>query len=152
MFFGLAADACPPPAQNPDLPLTFYLLCPCADSHCPTWANNLDGHINLRDAVRGTISFNVSGGKFYRLRTDGKVATLIVRYAPDCCPHTCMRNAGAWCISMLPSTLLLTELRATSSQMQNAWNVTISDPWVKALETSWCTAGLRIHFAVQTYR
>lgn len=28
------------------------------DSHCPTWENNLDGHINLRDAINRTISFD----------------------------------------------------------------------------------------------
>src|SRR5437879_848093 len=27
------------------------------DSNAPTWANNLDGHVNLRDAVRRTITF-----------------------------------------------------------------------------------------------
>src|SRR3954451_12329512 len=28
------------------------------DANAPTWANNLDGHLNLRDAVRRTITFN----------------------------------------------------------------------------------------------
>eukprot|EP00798_Chlamydomonas_sp_ICE-L_P024423 gene24423-10022_t len=49
------------------------------DSHCPTWSNNLEGQVNLREAVRGTLSLSVPGGKFYKLRTDGKIATLIVR-------------------------------------------------------------------------
>mmetsp|Transcript_2846 Transcript_2846/g.4899 ORF Transcript_2846/g.4899 Transcript_2846/m.4899 type:complete len:545 (+) Transcript_2846:107-1741(+) len=50
------------------------------DSHAPTWANNLDGQFNLREAVSGTISFTAPAtGKVYRLRTDGKLATLIVR-------------------------------------------------------------------------
>ncbi|GFH22763.1 malate synthase, partial [Haematococcus lacustris] len=32
------------------------------DSHAPTWSNNLDGHINLRDALRRTISFAAPNG------------------------------------------------------------------------------------------
>jgi len=46
------------------------------DANSPTWANNLDGQINLRDAVRRTISFD-SGEKQYKL--DEKTATLVVR-------------------------------------------------------------------------
>ncbi|EFJ40428.1 hypothetical protein VOLCADRAFT_109454 [Volvox carteri f. nagariensis] len=49
------------------------------DSHAPTWANNLDGHVNLRDAIRRTISYTAPNGKQYRLRGDGKLATLLVR-------------------------------------------------------------------------
>lgn len=33
-----------------------------ADSHAPTWAGNLDGHINLRDALRRTITFTAPNG------------------------------------------------------------------------------------------
>ena len=47
------------------------------DSHCPTWEATIEGQINLRDAVRGTISLEVPGGKSYKLNE--KVATLIVR-------------------------------------------------------------------------
>lgn len=48
------------------------------DSCSPTWANLLDGQINLRDAVAGTISFeHPQSGKQYALGE--KVATLIVR-------------------------------------------------------------------------
>jgi len=36
------------------------------DANCPTWHNMIDGQINLRDAVRRTISFR-SNGKQYRL-------------------------------------------------------------------------------------
>ncbi|GFR44783.1 hypothetical protein Agub_g6115 [Astrephomene gubernaculifera] len=49
------------------------------DSHAPTWANNLDGHVNLGDAIRRTISYTGPNGKQYKLRTDGKLATLLVR-------------------------------------------------------------------------
>src|SRR6266478_623963 len=46
------------------------------DANCPTWHNMVDGQINLRDAVRRTISFEQSG-KQYRLRD--KTAVLIPR-------------------------------------------------------------------------
>ena len=46
------------------------------DSNTPNWHNQLQGHINVRDAVRGTISLE-QNGKQYKL--NDKVATLIVR-------------------------------------------------------------------------
>jgi malate synthase len=46
------------------------------DSNAPTWANNLDGHVNLRDAVRRTITFS-TGAKQYALNET--TATLVVR-------------------------------------------------------------------------
>ena len=47
------------------------------DSNAPTWSNLIDGQLNLRDAVRGTISFQQPGGKLYKLNP--KHATLMVR-------------------------------------------------------------------------
>jgi malate synthase len=47
------------------------------DSHTPTWDNNIQGQINLRDAVNRTISFTSPEGKSYQLAD--KVATLMVR-------------------------------------------------------------------------
>lgn len=48
------------------------------DSNSPTWNNVIEGQINLRDAVDGTISFhNSESGKFYKLNKN--VATLMVR-------------------------------------------------------------------------
>ena len=46
------------------------------DSNTPTWHNTIQGQINLRDAVDGSISLE-SGGKSYSLGDD--LATLIVR-------------------------------------------------------------------------
>src|SRR5574339_791698 len=46
------------------------------DANCPTWFNMIDGQINLRDAVRRTISLE-TGGKRYKL--NDKTAVLIVR-------------------------------------------------------------------------
>ncbi len=48
------------------------------DSNTPTWDNNIQGHINLADAVRGTIAFDdPNSGKHYEL--GDKTAVLIVR-------------------------------------------------------------------------
>lgn len=47
------------------------------DSNSPTWDNNIQGQINLRDAVNGTISFTSPEGKAYALKD--KVATILVR-------------------------------------------------------------------------
>ena len=47
------------------------------DSNSPTWQNNIEGQMNLRDAVRREISFRESGGQTYRLNE--KIATLLVR-------------------------------------------------------------------------
>src|SRR3954469_22752430 len=46
------------------------------DANCPTWHNMIDGQLNLRDAVRRTITFQ-SGGKQYQLKD--KTAVLIPR-------------------------------------------------------------------------
>jgi malate synthase len=47
------------------------------DSNSPTWTNNLDGHVNLRDAINRTITFTNPEGKSYKLNE--KTATLLVR-------------------------------------------------------------------------
>src|SRR3954453_9979062 len=46
------------------------------DANCPTWHNMVDGQLNLRDAVRRTISFE-QGGRQYQLKD--KTAVLIPR-------------------------------------------------------------------------
>jgi len=48
------------------------------DSNSPTWENNINGQINLRDAANRTINFtNIHNKKFYELNND--IATLMVR-------------------------------------------------------------------------
>jgi malate synthase len=47
------------------------------DSTTPSWDNQIQGQINVRDAVRGTISFSSPEGKQYTLNKT--VATLLVR-------------------------------------------------------------------------
>jgi malate synthase len=47
------------------------------DANSPTWSNILEGQINLRDAVRRTISFTREDGKRYELNE--KTAVLLVR-------------------------------------------------------------------------
>src|SRR5690349_20759162 len=47
------------------------------DSNSPTWRNNVEGQLNLRDAVRREISFTGPEGKQYRL--NDTIATMLVR-------------------------------------------------------------------------
>mgnify|MGYP003347566758 FL=1 len=47
------------------------------DSNTPTWDNQLDGQLNIRDAVRGELSFTNEAGKRYAL--NDKTATLLLR-------------------------------------------------------------------------
>jgi len=47
------------------------------DANCPTWFNMIDGQINIRDAVRRTITFEQEGGKRYSLNE--RTAVLIPR-------------------------------------------------------------------------
>ncbi|HEX3729137.1 MAG TPA: malate synthase A [Opitutaceae bacterium] len=47
------------------------------DATSPTWANLLEGQVNMRDAVRRTITFANPDGKQYALKE--KTATLVVR-------------------------------------------------------------------------
>jgi malate synthase len=47
------------------------------DSNTPTWENTIQGQVNLRDAVDGTISFTNPDGKEYALGEE--LATLLVR-------------------------------------------------------------------------
>ena len=47
------------------------------DSNSPTWTNTIEGQINLRDAIRKTISFKNENGKEYKLNET--TATLLVR-------------------------------------------------------------------------
>lgn len=47
------------------------------DANAPTWSNMVEGQLNLRDAVRGTITFDSPDGKHYSLNPDH--AALMVR-------------------------------------------------------------------------
>ena len=47
------------------------------DANTPTWANLVDGQVNLIDAIERTLDFTSPEGKQYHL--DPKVATLVVR-------------------------------------------------------------------------
>jgi malate synthase len=47
------------------------------DANAPTWRNMVSGHINLRDAIDGTISYDGSDGRHYELAPE--TATLLVR-------------------------------------------------------------------------
>ncbi len=47
------------------------------DSNAPTWENMIEGQINLRDAIRRTITFTSPEGKQYKL--NDQVAVIMVR-------------------------------------------------------------------------
>ncbi len=47
------------------------------DANSPTWANQVEGHLNLIDAIDGSITYESSDGREYRLGPDP--ATLLVR-------------------------------------------------------------------------
>jgi malate synthase len=47
------------------------------DAHSPVWESTIQGQINLRDAVNGTVEFVSPEGARYRLKD--KIATLLVR-------------------------------------------------------------------------
>jgi malate synthase len=47
------------------------------DANAPTWANQVEGHVNLIDAIERTITHDSSEGQHYEL--DEEVATLLVR-------------------------------------------------------------------------
>ncbi len=47
------------------------------DANSPTWANVIEGQINLRDAIRRTITWTSPEGKYYALKD--KIATIVAR-------------------------------------------------------------------------
>src|SRR5947209_5482740 len=47
------------------------------DANAPTWRNMVTGHINLRDAIEGSITYDGSDGRHYALSE--RIATLLVR-------------------------------------------------------------------------
>ncbi len=49
------------------------------DSLAPDWNKVIDGQINLRDAVNGTISYTNEAGKIYQLKPDPAVLICRVR-------------------------------------------------------------------------
>ena len=62
------------------------------DANAPTWANQVGGHVNLVDAIEGTIEYSSSEGKEYRLVDDP--ATLMVRPRGLHLPEKHMRIDG----------------------------------------------------------
>jgi malate synthase len=47
------------------------------DANSPTWQNQVEGHVNLIDAIEGTITYDSSEGRRYELAEE--TATLLVR-------------------------------------------------------------------------
>jgi malate synthase len=63
------------------------------DANTPKWDNNIQGHLNLRDAIRRRIDYVSPEGKAYKL--DAKVATLFVRPRGWHLPEKHVRVDGA---------------------------------------------------------
>ena len=64
------------------------------DATAPTWSNLIEGHINLRDAIRGDITFeDPNSGKHYQLKDE--IATLLVRPRGWHLPERHVRVDGA---------------------------------------------------------
>ncbi|GGG52488.1 malate synthase [Kocuria dechangensis] len=49
------------------------------DASSPTWYNQVDGILNLRDAARGTLSHTSPDGRSYTLRQDAPLAVVVTR-------------------------------------------------------------------------
>jgi malate synthase len=49
------------------------------DASTPHWRNVVGGQVNLRDAIRRNIAFRSPEGKSYALKTDQRLATIVVR-------------------------------------------------------------------------
>lgn len=49
------------------------------DANTPHWENVVGGQVNLKDAIRRTIEFTSPQGKAYQLRTDQRLATIVMR-------------------------------------------------------------------------
>jgi malate synthase len=49
------------------------------DANTPHWQNVVSGQVNLYDAVRGQLAFTSPEGKEYALRTDRRLATIVMR-------------------------------------------------------------------------
>ncbi|HMN35177.1 MAG TPA: malate synthase A [Chiayiivirga sp.] len=47
------------------------------DSTSPTWANLVEGQVNLRDAVAGSISFTAENGRHYALKPDAATVLMV---------------------------------------------------------------------------
>src|SRR5213083_1068064 len=73
------------------------------DANCPTWHNMVEGQINLRDAVRRTISFEQSG-KRYRLQ-DSTAVLSCRRYRLPLCSKLMVRRTASRRL-ICPSTML----------------------------------------------
>jgi malate synthase len=49
------------------------------DANTPHWRNVISGQVNLFDAIRRQLSFTSPEGKQYELRTDARLATIVMR-------------------------------------------------------------------------
>jgi malate synthase len=62
------------------------------DANSPTWRNQVEGHVNLIDAIEGTITYDSSEGQHYELAEE--TATLLVRPRGWHLPEKHVREGG----------------------------------------------------------
>ena len=86
------------------------------DSNSPTWQNNVDGQINVRDAVNRTIEYTSPEGKAYRLNAKTR--------------HACWSGPGAgismrsmccWAGGRFPDRFSIS-VYFSSTTPQRCWN------------------------------
>ena len=64
------------------------------DANAPTWRNMVEGHINLRDAIEGTITYDGSDGRHYELGATIPRRCWSGRAAGTCPSATCWSAAS----------------------------------------------------------
>ena len=65
------------------------------DANAPTWRNMVEGHINLRDAIDRTITYEGSDGRHYEL-VETRRRCSCARAAGICPSATCWSTASRW--------------------------------------------------------
>ena len=64
------------------------------DANSPTWANQVGGHVNLVDAIEGTIEYTSSEGREYALDAADRRRCSCARAAGTCRRSTCRSTAS----------------------------------------------------------
>ena len=65
------------------------------DANSPTWRNQVEGHVNLIDAIEGTITYDGADGRHYEL-VDNPRRCWSAR-AAGTCPRSTSRSTASPC-------------------------------------------------------
>ena len=91
------------------------------DANTPKWDNNLQGHLNLRDAIRRRIDFTSPEGKQYRLkREDRRAVRAAARLAPAREARADRRHADLAAASSISRSTSSTTRRSSLRARQRA--------------------------------